>query len=71
MDFFRVYSTDYPYVEGKLHDDYSRMTMLFNGREDRTSTSVTFSLTAEGKSFDTRSNRTRKSMPSEMNSKDV
>lgn len=70
-DFFRVYSTDFPYVEGQLHDNFNRLTLLFSGRENHASTSVTFTLTEEDKNSDSLSNKARRSMPSGMFDKDV
>jgi hypothetical protein len=45
MDYFRVYSIDFPYVQGSLHDDNSRISLLFSGLETRHSVALTFSLT--------------------------
>ena len=44
MDYFRVYSIDFPYVEGRLHDHNSRISLLFSGLETRESVALTFSL---------------------------
>jgi len=48
MDYLRVYSVDFPYVEGRLHDQNSVMCLLFSGLEKRESVALTFSLTRLG-----------------------
>ena len=48
IDYFRCYSTNYPHVEGSLHDDYQRLTLLFSGLEKLCSVSLTFTLKPEG-----------------------
>lgn len=44
IDYFRTYSIDFPYVEGNLHDENSRISLLFSGLETRHSVALTFSL---------------------------
>lgn len=44
IDFYRCYSSDYPYVDAELHDNSTKITLLFNGLSHRLSTSITFSL---------------------------
>ena len=44
IDFYRTYSGDYPYFEAELHDNMTKLTLLFSGIANRHSASITFSL---------------------------
>ncbi len=44
MDFWRCYSFDFPHVEGSIHDDNTKLTILCKGLENKQNVCLTLQL---------------------------